>query len=302
MFDWSLLVLLGCVGRMVLCDDEEVSYSFYSKIGTESFLQGKSCADIYHINKASRDRSGYYWIRSATTTLQRVYCDMELECGGVKGGWMRVAYLDMTKGGSCPFPWSRIVMPGSSKHVCQSPIPGGCHSVYYSTQGVVYNKICGQVSGYQRGSPEAFQASVHHSKSINSWYMDGISITFGTPRKHVWTYTVGLSDDGNYPNFNCPCADTPGPDPPSFVGDHYYCESGNTGGYDHTTYHYNDVLWDGKQCVGSKNNCCTNPDMPWFFRKMARPVPGERLEVRNCHWESGNNEDTPVERLELYVQ
>jgi len=68
------------------------------------------------------------------------------------------------------------------------------------------------------------------------------------------------------------------------------------------TYHYNDVLWDGKQCVGSKNNCCTNPDMPWFFRQLVRPVQGERLEVRNCHWESGDNEDTYVERLELYVQ
>ena len=193
-------MLLGCVGRMVLCDDGEVSYSFFSKLGTESFLPGKSCADIYHINKASRDRSGYYWIRSATTTLQRVYCDMELECGGAKGGWMRVAYLDMTKGGPCPYPWSRIVIPGTSKRVCRSPIPGGCHSVYYSTQGVIYNKICGRVNGYQRGSPEAFISADWHSKSINSFYMDGISITFGTPRKHLWTYAVGLSDDGNYPN------------------------------------------------------------------------------------------------------
>ena len=38
------------------------------------------------------------------------------------------------------------------------------------------------------------------------------------------------SDDGNYPDYNCPCAATPGPDPPAFVGDYYYCESGDTGG------------------------------------------------------------------------
>ena len=77
---------------------------------------------------------GYYWIRSATTTLQRVYCDIELECSGVKGGWMSIAYLDTTKGRFCPYPWSRFAMPGTLKHVRQSPIPGGCHSGYYSTQ------------------------------------------------------------------------------------------------------------------------------------------------------------------------
>ena len=132
--------------------------------------------------------------------------------------------------------------------------------------------------------------------------MDGISITFGKSRKHVWTYATGTGDDGNYPNFNCPCADTPGTNPPLFVGDHYYCESGNAGGYDHTIYHHSDVLWDGKQCVGSENNCRAYPDMPWFYRQLARSVTGENLEVQNCHWENNDNEDTPVEHLELYVQ
>ena len=31
---------------------------------------------------------------------------------------------------------------------------------------------------------------------------------------------------------NRPYAAAPGKAPPSFVGDHYYCKSGNTGGYD----------------------------------------------------------------------
>ena len=65
--------------------------------------------------------------------------------------------------------------------------------------------------------------------SLDEKYVDGISITSGNPRKHVWTYAVGLSDDYNYPCCNCPCAKHPGPDPPPFVGSHYYCESGNTG-------------------------------------------------------------------------
>jgi len=29
---------------------------------------------------------------------------------------------------------------------------------------------------------------------------------------------------------------------------------------------------------------------------------GEHFEVQNCYWENNDNEDTPVENLELYVQ
>lgn len=286
---------------MVLCDDYELSYAFYSKIGTESFLPGKSCAEIYQINKASRGKSGYYWIR--TTSLVRVYCDMELDCGGVKGGWARIAYLDMVQGHACPTPWSDIVMPGTSKEVCKAPDDAGCFSTTYSTSNMNYNKVCGQVSGYQKGCTDAFYPAAYlKKKSINDVYVDGISITLGNPCKHVWTYATGLSDDGNYPKYNCPCAHIPGPDPPSFVGDHFYCESGDTGGHSCLQYYSLDALWDGKQCEGSNDNCCTNPDLPWFFRQLARSVNASDLEVRICNSESTSEEDTLLEHLELYVQ
>ena len=78
---------------------------------------------------------------------------------------------------------------------------------------------------------DAFQGP----RDINSYYVDGMSITYGSPRKHIWTYAVGLSDDHNYNGvYNCPCAKYPGTAPPSFVGDHYYCESGNTGAFENT--------------------------------------------------------------------
>ena len=67
------------------------------------------------------------------------------------------------------------------------------------------------------------------SQSLDGAYVDEISITTGSPRKHVWTYAVGLSNGYNYPQLNCPCTKTPGPDSPPYVGTHYYCESGNTG-------------------------------------------------------------------------
>ena len=65
---------------------EKVCSSFCSK------NPGKSCDDIYQINKASRGMSGNYWINTITGVHQ-VYCDMELECGGHKGGWIRGAVI-----------------------------------------------------------------------------------------------------------------------------------------------------------------------------------------------------------------
>ena len=117
----------------------------------------------------------------------------------------------------------------------------------------------------------------------------------------MWTYAIGLSDDYDYPGFNCPCAATPGPDPPAFVGHHYYCESGDTGTYTRGGWYTSDVLWDGYGCHHANNNCCTNPDMPWFFRQFSRSMH-DYLEARICTREVFNDEDTLVESIELYIQ
>ena len=81
--------------------EENVCSSFCSSIGMLESNPGESCYEIYQINKASRGASGNYWINTATGAHQ-VYCDMELECGGHKGGWMRIADLDTSRGDDCP--------------------------------------------------------------------------------------------------------------------------------------------------------------------------------------------------------
>ena len=55
MNQYVFIVLLAVA--VALCDDCEVDYTFYSKLGVESFLPGKSCAEIYQVNKASRQKS-----------------------------------------------------------------------------------------------------------------------------------------------------------------------------------------------------------------------------------------------------
>ena len=280
---------------MVTAEDKVCS-NFCSSLGMLQSSPGKSCSEIYQINKASRRVSGLYWINT-TSSLHQVNCDMELECGGHKGGWTTIAKLDTSKGDACPSGWTNVSTSGMV--VCRSENDAsGCYSAIFTTYNITFSKICGQVKGYQKGAPEAFNSP---TKSINDHYVAGLSITLGNPRKHVWTYATGLSDDGYYVNENCPCAATPGSDPPAFVGNHYYCESGNTGAFSFSGYHTSDVLWDGYGCHHTDNNCCTNPDMPWFFRQFSHPMQ-DYLEIRLCHKDSFSNEHTVVESIELYIQ
>ena len=117
----------------------------------------------------------------------------------------------------------------------------------------------------------------NHQLSV---YVDGISITLGSPRKHVWTYAAGVSDDHNpYANSLCPCALYSTARPPAFVGNNYYCESGNVGPVEQI-YYLSDPLWDGSGCT-SDNGCCAQIGMPWFYRKLPMCV-AEDFEVRIC--------------------
>ena len=296
----SIIVILSIAGAVIMAEEKMCS-SFCSSLGMLQSSPGKSCADIYQINKASRGVSGLYWINT-TSGLHQVTCDMELKCGGHNGGWTAIAKFDTSKGDSCPSGWTNITTPGSSpKLVCRSPNDdGGCYSAIFNTQNITFDRICGKVKGYQKGNSVGFYSGKFH-KSINDVYVSGVSITLGDPRKHVWTYAAGVSDDGYYPDWNCPCAKTPGPDPPTFLGNHYYCESGNTGTYQSGDYHTADPLWDGDGCHDASNNCCTNLDMPWFFRQLSMPMH-DYLEARICHLYIFGHDETLVESIELYIQ
>ena len=76
-----------------------------------------------------------------------------------------------------------------------------------------------QVKGYQQGQIIAFTPK---GVSIYYYYIDGVSITVGNSRKHVWTCASGASDDhqDSAADNNCPCtcAAAPGPDSSAFVG------------------------------------------------------------------------------------
>ena len=262
-------------------------------LGMSEANPASSCNEIYQSNPTSRGTVAQYWIKT-NEGLFKVTCNMKLKCGGIEGGWMQVVDVDVNRDESCPGTWNKITTP---RRLCLGSVAAECASAHFYVKGVTYEHICGQAKGYQKGNPNAFGSKL---QSIDGLYVDGISITLGSPRKHVWTYAVGLSDNYDYQgNSNCPCAIHPGPSPPAFVENDYYCESGDVGTQDVTSYYLSDPLWDGHGCTNG-NGCCAKIGMPWFYRKLPVSV-AEDFEVRNCKNEPRSNEDLAIEKLELYI-
>ena len=215
-------------------------------------------------------------------------------CGA--GLWYRVAFLNMSDPSQqCPSAWRLVTTNGV--RACGRPASSGssCPGTFYSAT-IEYQRVCGRVIGYQDESPDGF---LNADRSINDIYMDGVSITYGQPRNHIWSYVGGVTET-SIPHTvnNCPCSNASGTGPQSFVGDNYYCESGNpTDTY--SSFYSDDKLWDGKQCEGT---CCTDSKSPpWFSVRLPNPTT-ESIEVRICGDEGTSNEDTPIELLEIYVQ
>ena len=164
---------------------EETCSTICSSLGMLRNNPRMSCDDIYKMNEASRGVSGSYWIQT-TTGVHQVYCDMELECGGHKGDWMRIADLDTSRGDNCPSGWTKITTNDEGQpsiDVCRfTSNNGGCYPSRFPMYGTRYHKICGKARGYQRYTTDAFDTD---NKSIEGAYVDGISITIARPRKNV---------------------------------------------------------------------------------------------------------------------
>ena len=262
---------------------------------------GLSCEDVYINNMETRNRAGYYRINNSELDSEWVYCnmtaiafsrgDLMASCVGMDGTWKRIASFNVAAGDDCPSPWVKSSHNGVSFCIPASNT-GGCHSVIYSINGMSYQRVCGRASGYQKGSPDAFY------RITNAFdYVDGLSITHGSPRQHIWTYAAGLTDSGNSAA-NCPCAVVGGQDPPTFVGSHYYCESGAGSSWSHV-YYLSDVLWDGAGCSAG-NTCCSDPNLPWFYRQLNQTTQDD-IEARLCLDQDFNDEAVLITNLELYI-
>ena len=149
-------------------------------------------------------------------------------CGGP--GWRRAAYLNMSDPTqTCPPAWELITTPRRS---CANPSSAGrrtCYSAMFPTQGIQYSQVCGRIIGYQVGEPQAFLLeNINQPQTIDGAYVDGVSLTYGSPRQHIWTFANALDEAGaGNDESRCTCTDSSCPNPPpSFVGNDYFCETG----------------------------------------------------------------------------
>ena len=220
-------------------------------------------------------------------------------CGD--GQWKRVAFLNMSDPTQeCPRGWRGYPSP---VRCCGRPVSdrSSCPAVFFPSYGYQYSKVCGRAIGYQQGSPDGFASIVHaepDTDTVNGIYVDGVSVTYGNPRTHIWTFAVGVHEhgDGNVNNNNnCPCDG--GTSPPSFVGNNYFCETGDdTPNVQLHRFYDEDPLWDGFNC---NNPSCCQP--PWFKVVLTSPTMDD-IEVRICGDQRTGDEDSPLSLLELYVQ
>ena len=214
-------------------------------------------------------------------------------CG--TGIWSRVAYLNMSdRSQQCPSAWREYNSNGI--RACGRPATsrGSCPATTYST-GHQYSRICGRAIGYQVGTPDAFHTD-------DDTQFDGVSITYGAQRNHVWSYVAGLYEhDTKNSSSNCPCSSEQAKMAPQLIGDNYYCESGNPSNNrsKDPQFFSNDPLWDGQQCEGT---CCAGTNfLPWFSVQLPAPTT-DMIEVSICLDQRTDDEDIPVELIEIYVQ
>ena len=180
---------------------------------------------------------------------------------------------------------------------------GSCDSATFSVNGARYNRVCGRVIAYQIGSPDAFYPGISEGRTIDSYYLDGISITHGSPRQHIWSFAASPTETYTLPNRICPCSHTGIQDrnPPSFVGNDYFCETGDTATCCRSGYFFaSDPLFDGQGC-GSTSTCCSFNNPPWFSKQLPTTTTNN-IEVRVCSNERTSTDDVPFQILELYIQ
>ena len=272
-----------------------------------------SCQEIK--SKQPNSPTGVYLLATSSGKTNYVYCHMGELCG-TEGGWTRLAYLDMSDSTeNCPTGFKLYESNGVRACGRATSSAGSCQSVQFPSNGIRYSQVCGRVVGYQYAStdgvyPGDYTGETYGSvitsehNNINSYYTDGVSITRGSPRKHIWTLMAGLIDASLDQVANCPCSQgsVQNTTLQSFIGNDYFCESGNpsTDSTWQAILYTQDPLWDGKGCSSLEENCCSAPGLPWF-NKLLNSTTTDYIELRVC-CDQDTAEDVPVSFYEIYVK
>ena len=256
-------------------------------LGDIPLCPASSCKEIAD-TRLGNSRSGLHWLTNGHTVFQ-ANCDLEIPPSESRG-WMTVA--NISSGDGCPTGLEQLTAGG--RKLCRKTVDSGCSSVTISTNGVSYSKVCGLVYGYLKDSSDAFDTQGicgiegQPPCTIDHPYMDGVSITRGSPRQHVWTLT------GSRAASLCPCGNNPRVTVPSFVGQDYFCDVSAA-----NTYSITDRLWDGQGCSSGGERCCNRAN--WFCKDLPQSTTDD-IEFRLCTDQSRADEDVYIEDIEIYIQ
>lgn len=255
-----------------------------------------SCSEIR--KKHPKKKSGNYKIQTKDGKIRTVYCKMGKLCG-VVGGWTRIGIFNAKKM-SCPTGF-KLYKRGSEKG-CGRPSTktASCQSMTFPV-GFNYQRVCGAVFGHQYGHTSALYKG---AGTIDGPYVDGISITHGSPRKHVWTFMSSFSAiEAKYSKLNCPCAKGSLQKSPSFVGNDYFCESGLHTRWKNKYYTvlFKDKLWN-RLNYGKAEVKCRRKGLPWFSKVLKGGITNDDMELRVCGTGGTNTKDAPFFYYDIFVK
>ena len=207
----------------------------------------------------------------------------------------RLVYsLDMTlPNQSCP----DALQPRTvdSQQLCGKKVGFWPSHIAVPVNGQSYQQVRGKVTAYQYGKVDTFYPSVivyrEGNEGIDGTYVDGVSITHGqAPRRHIWTYAIGVSGRGGGP-----CPRSGGAQPPEFVGQSYFCSTGTPASdFQAVRQFYPIRLWSN--LLG---NC---PENDLYFCVILPEPTTDDLEIRVLADEPLSNEDVYIESIELYIR
>ena len=226
------------------------------------------------------------------------------QCTCPTGEGTRIANLDMTNPNQqCPPAWTLMTSP---VRTCGLSTSLGCNSMIFPTNGTTYSRVCGRVRAYQIGWTDAFYGYIQGgSNTIDSNYVDGVSITHGSPRQHVWTFAAAFHEAyADELPFTCRCTNTKNGfavniQTPPFVGNDFFCETGAMAPPSSGQFLPDDPLWDGEGC-GPTSTCCELNSPPWFCKQLPAPT-NDNIEVRACITQAIAVENIAIEQIEVYV-
>ena len=192
--------------------------------------------------------------------------------------WTEIVNFDMANSShNCPSPWTTVTWPS---RLCTA---SSCNDSLVINVPTTYSQIRGQIIGSVIGLCDAFTQFFNSNPSIEEGYLDGVSITHGHPRQHVWSFGAGHAG-------RCPCDNSDASiarHPPSFVGDDYFCDG-----------LYNGLLWDGQNCTSA---CCTFNSPPWFNVTLPTSTSND-IEVRICIDEPLEMENEYIKKMILQIK